>query len=73
HSGKVARMAANMVLLRHNFFPAVIHSIDRQRYYEAFRGAPAAFRSTMMDAMENVLDQGLKYFRDLNRKYKAIN
>jgi Fic family protein len=73
HSGKVARMASNMVLLRHGFFPAVIHSIDRQRYYEAFRGTVAAFRSTLMDAMENALDNGLKYFRDLNRKYKAIN
>jgi hypothetical protein len=26
-----------------------------------------------MDAMENALDNGLKYFRDLTRKYKAIN
>lgn len=73
HSGKVARMASNMVLLRHHFFPAVIHSIDRQRYYEAFRGTATAFRSTLMDAMENALDNGLKYFRDLTRKYKAIN
>lgn len=73
HSGKVARMVSNMILLRHNFFPAVIHSIDRQRYYEAFRGTATAFRTTLMDAMENALDNGLKYFRDLTRKYKAIN
>ena len=73
HSGKVARMASNMVLVRHGFFPALIHSIDRQRYYEAFRGSAAAFRTTLMDAMENALDNGLKFFRDLNRKYKAIN
>lgn len=73
HSGKVARMCSNMVLLRHNFFPAVIHSIDRQRYYEAFRGTAGGFRTTLMDAMENALDNGLKYFRDLSRKYKAIN
>jgi Fic family protein len=73
HSGKVSRMSSNMVLLRHGFFPAVIHSIDRQRYYEAFRGSATAFRTTLMDAMENALDNGLKYFRDLQRKYKAIN
>ncbi len=73
HSGKVARMCSNMILLRHGFFPAVIHSIDRQRYYESFRASTAAFRSTLMDAMENALDNGLKYFRDLSRKYKAIN
>ena len=43
----------------------MIHSIDRQRYYESFRGTPAAFRAMLMDAMENSLDNGLKYFRDL--------
>lgn len=73
HSGKVGRMASNMILLRYGFFPAVIHSIDRQKYYEAFRGTATSFRSMMMDAIENSLDNGLKYFRDLARKYKAIN
>ena len=73
HSGKVGRMASNMILLRYNFFPAVVHSIDRQKYYEAFRGSATGFRTILMDAMENSLDNGLKYFRDLARKYKAIN
>jgi hypothetical protein len=27
----------------------------------------------LMDAMENSLDNGVKYFKDLARKYKAIN
>jgi Fic family protein len=73
HSGKVARMTSNLVLQRHGYIPCIIHSIDRQRYYESFRGTPASFRILMMDAMENSLDNGLKYFRDQARRYRAIN
>ena len=73
HSGKVARMCSNLILLRHGYMPAVIHSIDRQKYYESFRAPVGTFRTLLMDAIENSLDNGLKYFRDLNRRYKAIN
>ncbi|MFZ5469370.1 MAG: Fic family protein [Myxococcota bacterium] len=73
HSGKIGRMCTNLVLLRHGYLPCVIHSIDRQKYYEAFRGPLPAFRSLLMDAMENSLDNGIKFFRDAARKYKAIN
>ena len=73
HSGKVGRMCTNLILLRNNYMPAVIHSIDRQKYYESFRGPVGGFRTLLMDAIENSLDNGLKYFKDLNRRYKAIN
>jgi Fic family protein len=73
HSGRVGRMLSNMVLMRHNFLPCIVHSIDRQRYYEAFRGPIGSFRTLLMDAMENSLDNALKYFRDLNRRYKSIS
>ena len=73
HSGKIGRMCTNLILLRHNYLPCVIHSIDRQRYYESFRAPVAAFRQLLMEAMENSLDNALKYFRDLSRTYKAIN
>ena len=73
HSGKVGRMLSNLLLLRNQMFPSVIHSIDRQKYYEAFRGTVGSFSNLMMDAMENSLDNALKYFRDDARKYKAVN
>jgi len=73
HSGKVGRMCSNLVLLRHHYLPCVIHSIDRQRYYEALRGSSANFRLLMVEAMENSLDNALKYFRDQSRRYRAIN
>lgn len=73
HSGKIGRMCSNLILLRHNYLPCIIHSIDRQRYYEAFRGTANNFRQLLMDAMENSLDNANKYFRDLGRKYRAVN
>jgi Fic family protein len=72
-SGKVGRMCSNLVLLRHHYLPCVIHSIDRQRYYEALRGSAANFRVLLVEAMENSLDNALKYFRDQSRRYRAIN
>ena len=73
HSGKIGRMCSNLILLRNGYLPCVIHSIDRQKYYETFRAPIGSFRVLLMDAMENSLDNALKYFRDLSRRYKAIN
>ncbi|MET0400744.1 MAG: Fic family protein [Cystobacter sp.] len=73
NSGKVGRMLTNLVLLRNGYMPAIIHSIDRQRYYESLRGVEGLFRSLLMDAIENSLDNGVKYFKDMARRYKAIN
>jgi Fic family protein len=72
HSGKVGRMCSNLILLRNGYMPAVIHTIDRQRYYESLRGPVSAFRMLLMDAMENSLDNGIKYFRDLSRRFRAL-
>jgi Fic family protein len=73
HSGKVGRMMTNLVLLRHGLMPVIIHSIDRQKYYESFRGTASNFRTLLMDQMENSLDNAIKYFRDLGRRYRAVN
>jgi Fic family protein len=72
NSGRVGRMLTNLALMRANYIPCIIHSIDRQRYYEALKGPVANFRTLVMDAMENSLDNGLKFFRDQARRYKAI-
>ena len=73
HSGKISRMCSNLIQPCHHFLPCVIHSIDRQKYYESFRGPVASFRLLLVDAMDNSLDNALKYFRDLSRRYRAIN
>jgi Fic family protein len=54
-SGKVARLVMNLVLLRSGYPPAIIHSTERQRYYEALKGSSATMHSIVQDAIENSL------------------
>ncbi len=47
-SGKVARLLGNLYLIRGGFLPCVIHSIDRQRYYDSFKMPETASKSASM-------------------------
>jgi Fic family protein len=54
-SGKVARLVMNLLLLRSGYPPAIIHSTERQRYYEALKGSSTTMNSIVQDAIENSL------------------
>jgi len=54
-SGKVARLLMNLLLLRSGYPPAIIHSTERQRYYDALKGASAAMNQIVQEAIENNL------------------
>ena len=54
-SGKVARMIMNIVLLRAKFPPAILHSTERQRYYDALRGALPTIVQMVNDSIKNTL------------------
>jgi Fic family protein len=54
-SGKVARLLMNLLLLRSGLPPAIIHSTDRQRYYEALKGSSATMMSIVQEAIDNNL------------------
>ena len=69
-SGKVGRFLSNFILLRNGLLPAIIPATDRKEYFDTFRGSPAVFSKALMDWMENSLDNGIKYFRDLGRAYR---
>jgi len=62
NSGKVARLLANLVLLHRGYLPCIIHSIDRQRYYESLRVPEPTLRELMMEAMDNALANAEKFF-----------
>jgi Fic family protein len=59
NSGKVARLLQNLLLLRHRYLPAIIHAIDRQRYYETLRQPNTAL---VLEAEENALENAFKFF-----------
>ena len=52
-SGKVARMFMNLLLMRSGFPPAIVHSTERQRYYEALKGASAVMTQIVHESIEN--------------------
>lgn len=54
-SGKVARLLMNMLLLRAGLPPSIVHSTERQRYYEALKGSSAMMNQIVVEAMENNL------------------
>src|SRR5271165_4795883 len=54
-SGKVARLVMNLLLLRGGCPPAIIHSTERQRYYEALKGSSSTMHIIVQDAIDNSL------------------
>lgn len=54
-SGKVARLFMNLLLLRNGYPPAIVHSTERQRYYEALKGSSATMTQIVHESIENNL------------------
>src|SRR5207237_2086846 len=60
HSGKVSRMLLNYVLLQNGYLPAIIHAVERQRYYESLRNPAVASVTLVVEALENSIASALK-------------
>jgi Fic family protein len=54
-SGKVARLFMNLLLLRSGYPPSIVHSTERQRYYEALKGSSATMTQIVHESIENNL------------------
>ncbi|MGA2447099.1 MAG: Fic family protein [Polyangiaceae bacterium] len=67
-SGKVARMFMNLLLLRNGYPPAIIHSSERQRYYEALKGSSLAMLAIVQESIEDSLGS----IERLLNQYEAI-
>ncbi len=65
NSGRIARLLANLVLLHAGYrLPCIMHATDRQRYYESLRVPEPALRDLTIEALDNALEQGEKFFRE---------
>jgi Fic family protein len=63
NSGRVARLLANLVMLQAGYrLPCIIHATDRQRYYESLRLPETVLRDLTIEALDNALNQGEKFF-----------
>ena len=67
HSGILGRLLLNYVLQRGGLMPVIVHASDRQRYYEALRGTPRDLHVFLAEAMENSLNNALRFFQGSDR------
>jgi Fic family protein len=65
HSGKVARLLMNLLLLREGYPPVILHATDRQRYYDAIKVSSDATAKVVSDALENGVESELRYWHRL--------
>lgn len=72
NSGKVARLMSNLILLRAGMLPAIIHAIDRQRYYESLKQPATSLQTIYLEAIENSLENAWKYFEAVPRQGRAV-
>ncbi len=64
HSGKVARLVMNLILMRAGFPPVVIHATERQRYYEALRSGEDATAQLVNQALGAAIETAIQYFQE---------
>ncbi len=63
HNGRVARLLQNVYLVRGGYPPAIIHAIDRQKYYDALRLPLATLRAVLLEGVDNSLENAIKFIR----------
>ena len=61
HSGKVARLLMNLILLRHGYPPAIIHATERQRYYEALKTSDDRTSQLVTEALTTSVESTIRY------------
>src|SRR5690606_11596818 len=54
-SGKVVRLFMNLLLLRSELPPAIVHLTERQRYYEALKSSQPTLVDMLTEAIDNSL------------------
>ena len=70
-SGKVARLFMNLLLLRAGHPPAIVHSTERQRYYESLRGSLPALIQMVTESILSALISIEKLLDEHDTKAKA--
>jgi Fic family protein len=64
-SGRVARLAMNNILVNEGYWPATIHAIDRQRYYDVLK----MDQDQLLELVLQSIEQGIS---SASRQYQSI-
>jgi Fic family protein len=68
HSGKVARLVMNLLLMRAGYPPVIIHATERQRYYEALRNGEDATANLINQALGAAVETAIQYFEETKKE-----
>jgi Fic family protein len=71
NSGKASRLLTNYLLLRDGYPPAVIHSIERQRYYDALRNETTGLVPLVLESLQNGVETEIRFFRELKEARRS--
>ena len=71
-SGKVSRLFMNLLLMRTGLPPSILHSTERQRYYEALKGSATTVLQMVQEAVENALSSVEKLLDEHETKKRAF-
>lgn len=71
HNGKIARLLQSLYLIRAGYMPAIIHGVERQRYYESLKQGPSALRGLLLESIENSLDNALQLLQTMGNQAMA--
>jgi Fic family protein len=73
NSGKVARLLMNLLLLRDGYVPAIIHAVDRQRYYDVLRAPNAGpLAELIAEGLSNSIDSVHRYITDFVERREHV-
>jgi len=67
-TGRVARILSNAILHQHAYPLAVIHSIDRQRYYDALRTDDNKLELLYLEAVETTAQSAVRVFQEAQNR-----
>lgn len=64
HSGKVARLVMNAILMREGYLPAVVHAIERQRYYDVLRAPHSGLTALICESIDGTVDAAMRFVEE---------
>jgi len=62
NTGRVARILSNLMLARDGYPHAIVHSIDRQRYYEAPRAEHMGLVPLYVESVATTIETAMKFY-----------
>jgi Fic family protein len=64
-SGKISRLIANLILMRNNYPPVVLHTVERARYYEALADEDETqLLQLVVEGLTNTVESAMLYIEE---------